>query len=253
MQQGLRIGLGIAVGAAAAGGVALALRRSPDPAYPEDRNGPGDAPISMPVRGEINPSGWFDAYEFDGDLRGSRLDATIDPRGWGNDIRVTGQVDWAGWDVSVDPRGWANDTRVIGARDAGGFAGVVDRPGIWNDVQHRITETVRGARVLREGRFDERLTPGFAEASWSSKPVGTGGGSRELMFDPPGWANNTLVTLEGNPPAGVEASIAAHLFDAWKTEQEREANAPDPDHPDTDYPTAPGYPNGPGDSYGPSW
>ncbi len=270
MQMSTKIGLAVGLGAGAvvAGGLwtALSQARSDEPhgtspgddpnPYPNPGGGtsPGDEPISMPVRGTIDGSGWFDDYSFDGSLRGDRLDATIDPRGWGNDVRLTGRVDYSGFDTRIDPRGWGNDTVVRGARTASGFEANVDRPGIWNDVKLRMTETVRGAQITREGRFDESLTPSFSEASWHSEPVGTGGGGRVLTFDPPGWANNTRVDLVGNAPAGVEATIASYLFDQWKTEQERQDDYPDPSYPDPtgpgdDYPTGPSYPTGPGDDY----
>lgn len=273
MQTGMKIGIAIGVGAGAvvAGGLwtALSSARSdeaphggtspgddPNP-YPSPGDGtsPGDDPISMPVRGTIDPSGWWDDYTVDGSLNGDRLDATIDPRGWGNDVRLTGRVDHSGFDTRIDPRGWGNDTVVRGARTAsGGFDATVDRPGIWNDVRLRMSETIRGAQITREGRFDESLTPSFSEATWKSYPVGVGGGGRVVEFDPPGWANNTRVDLVGNAPAGVEATIASYLFDQWKLEQERQAEYPDPSYPDPtgpgdDYPTGPSYPTGPGDDY----
>ena len=291
MQLNTKIGLAVGLGAGAvvAGGLwtALSQARRDEPTHanengngtrglapggtspgddpnpypsPGDGTSPGDDPVSMPVRGTIDPSGWFDDYSFNGSLNGSHLDATVDPRGWGNDVQLSGRVDYSGFDTRIDPRGWGNDTVVRGARTASGFEATVDRPGIWNDVKLRLSETVRGAQVIREGRFDESLTPSFSEASWRSEPVGTGGGARVLTFDPPGFANNIRVDLVGNPPAGVEATIASYLFDQWKTEQERIDDYPDPSYPDPtgpgddyptgpgdDYPTAPGYPTGPGD------
>jgi hypothetical protein len=242
----------------------LQMIRLPDPKpYPDGDTSPGDEPQRTRVNGHIDPPGWFDDYLFDGSLDRGRLDATIDPRGWFNDIRVTGRVDHGGFETTIDPKGFGNDTSVSGTRTSSGFDGTVDRPGLWNDVRHRIDETVRGGQVLREGRFDERLVPSFSEAVWRSSPVDAGDGARLLEFDPPGWGNTTRVTLEGNQPAGVEASIAAHLFDSWKTELERQDDYPDTDYPDTDYPdtgypgdTGPGddsgYPTSPGDDY-PIW
>jgi hypothetical protein len=117
---------------------------------------------------------------------------------------------------------------------------------------------VRGASIIREGRFDEALTPSFSEASFRSTPNGSGGASRTLEFDPPGWGNTTRVTHEGNVPAGVEATVATHLFDTWKIEQERQADYPDTDNPsgtspgDSGYPDTGGYPDPsyPGDTSG---
>ncbi|MCW2927555.1 MAG: hypothetical protein JWM86_1523 [Thermoleophilia bacterium] len=194
-----------------------------DERFPEGGGtSPGDEPLRMPVRGTIDPPGFWNEGTIDGDLRGTRLDARIDPPGWGSaDVELSGRVDYGGFSTKVDPWGWGNDTAVSGTRSGNGFRGTVDRPGIWNDVNHVIEETVRGAQVTRHGRFDEALTPGFSEASWTSTPVGTGGGARILEFDPPGWGNTTRVTLEGNLPAGVEATVAAHLFNEWKLEQER--------------------------------
>lgn len=284
------VGMGVAIGATVAGGIALAARGSGDgahatravhgvvdphagdpyiapyvdpyavdPGISAPGNGPGDERLRMPVRGHIDPPGWFDDYVINGSLDGDRLRATIDPRGWFNDIDVSGRVDQGGFSTRIDPRGWNNDTSVHGQRTYGGYDGSVDRPGLWNDVRHPINETIRGAHVLREGRFDERLVPGFSEASWRSFPNDAHGGSRTIEFDPPGWGNTTRVTLEGNAPAGVEATVAAHLFDAWKTELERQAEYPDPAYPgpsgpgdervgwDPSYPTVPGSGNGPGD------
>lgn len=252
MQTGTRIGLAVGFGAGAivAGGLVavLAQSRRQEPNH-ELGTSPGDEPIAMPVRGLIDPPGWWNDYTVDGHLERDRLDATIDPRGWMNDVRLNGRVDYAGFDTRIDPRGWGNDTVVRGARTANGFDATVDRPGIWNDVRLRITETVRGAEVIREGRFDETLVPSFNEATWRSTPVGFGGGARVLEFDPPGWSNTTRVDLEGNVPAGVESTIASYLFDQWKLEQERRNDYPDPSYPD---PTAPGddddYPTALGDS-----
>jgi hypothetical protein len=233
--------------------------------YPGSGNGtsPGDDPFSMPVRGRVDPPGFWDDFGITGALEGSRLDATMDPRGWGNDIRLTGRVDGGGWQTESDPAGWSNTTKVTGRRTSSGYEGTVDRPGLWNDVDHRISETIRGAQVLREGRFDESWTPTWNEAVWRSGPDGSNLDRRVLEFDPPGWSNTTKVTLEANVPAGVEATIAATLYDGWKTEQERQDDYPDPapggtapgddggypTSPGDDYPTAPGYPTGPGDDY----
>ena len=221
------------------------------PVYPGPGGGTsgGDDAVRMPVSGHIDPPGWFDDYTFDGTLDRGRLDVIVDPRGWFNDIEVDGRVSDTSWDVDIDPPGWGNTTRVDGHRTSwGSYDGTVDRPGIFNDVEHRITETVRGTQLIREGRFDERFVPGWSEATWRSAPTNTGDGARLLEFDPPGWGNTTRVTLDGAPPAGVEAAVAAHLFDAWRTEQERQAEYPDPGYPD---PTGPGddydYPTGPGD------
>lgn len=287
MQLGTKIaiGVGVTAGAVVAGGLAQAMlsaRRddihdgpytspgddpyAPSPTFPhDDGTSPGDDPIHAPyppgggtspgddptrtrVSGHIDPPAWFDDYTFDGTLDRSRLDVTIDPRGWWNDIGVTGRVDAGGWNVKIDPPGWGNTVHVDGQRATSGWKGTVDRPGPWNDVEHRISESRSGRGVTREGRFDERLVPSFSEAKWRSSSAG--GSARLLEFDPPGWGNTTRVTLDGNPPAGVEAVIAAHLFDAWKTELERQAEYPDPDYPD---PTGPGddydYPTAPGDDY----
>ena len=285
MQVSTKVGLavGLAAGAVVTGGLAMTLAAAreddgphvepgpdgwspvpqdpvlvdpypvPVPTYPEPGGGtsPGDEPIAMPVRGFIDPPGLWNDYGIDGRLDGSRLDATIDPRGWWNDVHVSGRVDGGGFRTTVDPAGWGNDVQVRGTRSGNGFRGEVSRPGWFNDVDHRITETVQGAQLLRHGQFDEPLTPGFAEVEWESSPVGVGGGGRVLEFDPPGWGNTTRVDLEGNPPAGVEASVAAYLFDQWKLEQERQAEYPDPGYPD---PTSPGDdptgPTSPGDDGG---
>ena len=274
MQTSTAIGIGVGVAAAAVvtGGLIAAARAanddSPiDPAtdYPpvgepvpgsfDGPTSPGDDPYSTPVRGQIDPPGWWNDYQVDGAVRGTQLDAQMDPPGWLNEVQLSGRVDYSGFDTRIDPRGWGNDTTVVGARTSSGFTGTVDRPGLWNDVRHSITETVRGAQVVREGRFDETLVPSFMEASWRSEPVGTGGGARRLTFDPPGWGNDTRVDLEGNPPAGVEATIAAHLFNEWRIEQERQDDYPDPGYPDPtypdpSYPSVPGGPTGPGDDSG---
>jgi hypothetical protein len=194
---------------------------------------PGDEPTSMPVRGHVDPPGWFDDYSFDGSLAGGQLDAKFDPRGPWNTVHVTGRVDGAGYDTRIDNQGWGGVTTLRGARQGdGSFSGSVDRPGLWNGATLRVSETVHGASIVRDGHFDESLTPSFAEASWHSEPVDAGGPGRTLDFDPPGWGNTTHVSLEGDPPAGVEASIATHLYDQWKTEQERQAQQ-DSDYPDT--------------------
>jgi hypothetical protein len=203
----------------------------------------------MPVRGQVDPPGFWNDQTISGSLDGTRLDATIDPAGWANDIKLRGRVDGGGWETEVDPPGWSNTTRVTGRRTTGGYEGTVDRPGFWNDVDHRITETIRGVEVLRDGRFEESWTPGWDEAVWHSRPDGANVDRRILEFDPPGWSNTTRVVLEANVPAGVEATIAATLYDAWKTEQERQDDYPDPDP----YPggTSPGdgggAPTSPGD------
>lgn len=267
MHTGTMISLGIGAAAAIAigAGVAAATRAqtsggddpypTPDP-YPGGDTSPGDQPLRMPIRGRIDPPGIWDDYGFDGTLRGDRLEATVDPRGWGNDIRLRGHVDDRGFRTEVDPAGWGNTTDVSGRRTAGGFAGTVDRPGFLNDVNHVISETMRGAHVVREGRFDESFVPRFSEAVWRSAPNGSGIQGRTLEFDPPGWGNTTRVTIEANAPAGVEATLAATLFDQWKTEQERLEDYPDPGHPGGtapgddpggtapgDDPWAPGYPD----------
>lgn len=290
MQLGTKIGIGIGATLAVGAGIAaVALaRRDEDEApngntgivppnvrsvapeggtspgddvldYPGGGTSPGDEPIRMPVRGRIDPPGFWDDFSFDGSLSGDRLDATLDPRGWGNDIKVRGRVDGGGWSTEVDPSGWSNTTKVDGRRSGDGYSGTVDRPGLWNGVDHRIRETIEGVRVLREGHFDESWTPSWNEVSWRSAPNGMNIDGRTLEFDPPGWGNTTVVTLEANVPAGVEATIAAALYDGWKTEQERQDDYPDPDpYPvdpspgdDPGYPTSPGddggYPTGPGD------
>ncbi|MCB0878477.1 MAG: hypothetical protein KDC46_05800 [Thermoleophilia bacterium] len=240
-----------------------------DSSYPGSGTGtsPGDDPASGRIDGHIDPPGWFDDYTFDGSLDRSRLDMTIDPRGWFNDVSVNGTVTSSSWDTRIDPRGWANDTKVDGHRSGSGYTGTVDRPGLWNDVRHTIKESVRGGELIREGRFDETLVPSFSEASWRSAPAGDG--ARLLEFDPPGWGNTTRVTITGPAPAGVEATVAAHLFDTWKTALEEEARRQN-DYPDTGhgggtspgddssypsypdypgYPGYPGYPTSPGDSW----
>lgn len=276
MHPRVAVGIGVATGALAAGGIAVAATRGAREETGSDAaearsldaigsgNGPGDEQARMPVRGHIDPPAWFDDYLVDGSLEGDRLRATIDPRGWFNDISVSGHVDHGTFSTRLDPRGWSNETAVRGERTYDGYQGSVDRPGLWNDVRHPISETIRGTEVLREGRFDERLVPGFSEAVWRSFPNDAHGGSRTLEFDPPGWSNTTRVTLEGSLPAGVEATVAAHLFDAWKTELERQAEYPDPGHtdpsgpgdehggwdpgyPEPGYPSVPGSGNGPGD------
>jgi hypothetical protein len=272
MQTGMKIGIGvgIAAGAVVAGGLAsaaMAARRSEphghdhehgtsagdDPVtepypgdhvlvdpYPGSGTSPGDDPVDPRVSGHVDPPGWFDDYTYDGTLDGTQLDVEIDPRGWWNEIGARGRVDANGWDVTLDPPGWGN-VQVSGTRTRSGYEGVVDRPGLWNDVQHAIRETGAGAGVTREGRFDERLVPSWSEATWRSFPADAARGTRTLEFDPPGWANTTRVTLDQPAPAGVEATIAAHLFDQWKLQLERDAaDYPDPDYPDPDYPTAPG-------------
>lgn len=283
MQAGTRIGIGVGIGAATVvgAGVLAAVRSAraneldhvdataPRHAVPDTspgdeppgglpRTSPGDEPVAeLRVRGHVDPPGWFDDYGIDGALVGERLDATMDPRGWGNDVRLTGRVDHHRFQTKVDPAGWLNETSVTGVRRAGGYHGTVDRPGLWNDVDHVISEGRRGAGLVREGRFDEPLVPGFSEAVWRSFPNGRHGvAGRTLEFDPPGWANTTRVTLEAELPAGVEATIAAALFHEWKVEQERAEDYPDPGYPHDRYPgdTGPGddggLPTSPGDGDG---
>lgn len=220
-------------------------------------NGPGDSggPSGwMSVDGTVDPPGLWDSYSIFGELSNGRLDATMD-MGWGSDARLSGRVDGGSFRTSVDTPGWGNDVDVTGYRTSNGYRGTVDLPGSWSSMDHVITETSRGARAIRNGRFEDPFS--FSDARWSSSPDGYGGG-RTLTFDPPGWNGTTHVTLNSNVPAGVEATIAAALYNDWKQDNEYPGYDPydpyvpydpyDPGYPDSGYPGDGG--NGPGDGGG---